>query len=318
MTSLKDLTKNLRSQSLVAIICHIRPDGDALGSACALKNALNDIGIKAHAFCDDVIPEKFDFIIGKNDISNAPLSENYSAIISVDCADISRLGVYANDFLAHKNTFNIDHHISNNSYAKYNYICDEPSNALNIYQIIVELGAPISQHTANLLQMGIMTDTGNFTHQDVDKKAHLVTAELIDKGANLNEIYYHNFKKQTKARAKLFGMVMSKLRYFNQDRLCVATIFQKDLQSTGAHQSETEGFVDFIMGIDGVEVGACVMEMGENKYKISLRSKGTNVNAVALSFGGGGHLLASGCQINSEYEDVLDKLSFAVSRELID
>jgi phosphoesterase RecJ-like protein len=165
--------------------------------------------------------------------------------------------------------------------------------------------------------MGIMTDTGNFTHQDVDKKAHLVTAELIDKGANLNEIYYHNFKKQTKARAKLFGMVMSKLRYFNQDRLCVATIFQKDLQSIGAHQSETEGFVDFIMGIDGVEVGACVMEMGENKYKISLRSKGTNVNAVALSFGGGGHLLASGCQINSEYEDVLDKLSFAVSRELI-
>jgi phosphoesterase RecJ-like protein len=318
LTSLKDLTKNLRSQSLVAIICHIRPDGDALGSACALKNALNDIGIKAHAFCDDVIPEKFDFIIGKNDISNAPLSENYSAIISVDCADISRLGVYANDFLAHKNTFNIDHHISNNSYAKYNYVCDEPSNALNIYQIIVELGAPISQHTANLLQMGIMTDTGNFTHQDVDKKAHLVTAELIDKGANLNEIYYHNFKKQTKARAKLFGMVMSKLRYFNQDRLCVATIFQQDLQSTGAHQSETEGFVDFIMGIDGVEVGACVMEMGENKYKISLRSKGTNVNAVALSFGGGGHLLASGCQINSEYEDVLDKLSFAVSRELID
>lgn len=318
MTNLKDLVNKLRSQKLVAIICHIRPDGDALGSACALKNALNSMGITARAFCDDVIPEKFSFLIDKEDISSDALSQNYSALISVDCADITRLGAYANDFLAHKNTFNIDHHISNNSYAKFNYVCEKPSNALNIYQIIVELGAPISKQTANLLQMGIMTDTGNFTHQDVDKEAHLVTAQLIEKGANLNEIYYNTFKKQTKARAKLFGMVMSKLRFFHQDRLCVASMFQKDFELTGAHQSETEGFVDFIMGIDGVEVGACVMEMGENKYKISLRSKGPNVNAVALGFGGGGHLLASGCQINSEYEDVIDKLSFAVSRELID
>jgi phosphoesterase RecJ-like protein len=93
---------------------------------------------------------------------------------------------------------------------------------------------------------------------------------------------------------------------------------QKDVESCGAHPSETEGFVDFIMGIDSVEVGATVMEMGENKYKISLRSKGVNVNAVAGSFGGGGHILASGCQINGEYEEVIDKLSFAVSRELID
>ena len=196
MTSLKDLVKNLRSQSLVAIICHIRPDGDALGSACALKNALNDIGVTAHAFCDDTVPEKFNFLIAKGEVSNAPLSQNYSALVSVDCADITRLGVYANDFLAHKNTFNIDHHVSNNGYAKYNYVCDKPSNALNIYEIIVELGAPISKQTANFLEMGIMTDTGCFTHQDVDKEAHLVTAELIDKGANLNEIYFNTFNKK--------------------------------------------------------------------------------------------------------------------------
>ncbi|MBR2871772.1 MAG: bifunctional oligoribonuclease/PAP phosphatase NrnA [Clostridia bacterium] len=318
MTSLKDLAKNLRGESLVAIICHIRPDGDALGSAVALKNALSEIGVTAHAFCDDTVPEKFDFIIRSEDILNTPLKENYSALIAVDCADVSRLGEYANDFLSHKNTFNIDHHLSNNSYAKYNYVIENPSNALNIFDIIKELGAPISVKTANLLQMGIMTDTGNFTHQDVGSRAHIVTAELIEKGANLNEIYFNTFKRQTKARAKVFGIVMGKLRYFHNDRLCIATVFEKDMADAGMHPSETEGFVDFIMGIDGVEVGACVMEMGKDKYKISLRSKGVNVNAVASSFGGGGHFLASGCQINSEYEDVIDKLSFAVSRELID
>ena len=72
------------------------------------------------------------------------------------------------------------------------------------------------------------------------------------------------------------------------------------------------------MGIIGVEVGACVMEMSPNKFKISLRSKAVDVNAVASTFGGGGHKLASGCQIQGEYEEVVDKLQFAVSREIPD
>jgi phosphoesterase RecJ-like protein len=111
---------------------------------------------------------------------------------------------------------------------------------------------------------------------------------------------------------------MSKIRYFYNDRFALATVTKKDLELCDAKADETEGFIDFVMGIIGVEVGACVLEIGENKYKISLRSKDTNVNAVASSFGGGGHILASGCQIQGEYEEVVDKLAFAVSRELKD
>ena len=317
MISISELAKKLSGETSVAIFCHVRPDGDAVGSACAFKNLLSKVVVKAQAFCDDFIPEKFIPFTGENAFSEK-LDDSYSALVAVDSAEIQRLGKYAEFFASHKNTYNIDHHISNTRYAKVNYVCDKSANALNIYDIGVALNVEFDVQTANLLAMGIMTDTGNFTPKNVGNEALNVASVLVEKGADLNAIYYENFKKQTKARAKLFGLVMSKIRYFHNDRLAVATILQKDVEGCGAHPSETEGFVDFIMGIDSVEVGATVMEVGANKYKISLRSKGVNVNAVASSFGGGGHILASGCQINGEYEEVVDKLSFAVSRELID
>lgn len=323
MINLCELAKCLNAQKSVAIFCHVRPDGDAVGSACALKNAFLSKGVKAQVFCDDVIPKRFGYMQVESQISNADLSKDYvnsefTALIAVDSADIQRLGKYAEIFDGHKNTFNIDHHISNTRYAKINYVCDNPANATNIFELINEMGVQIDVKTANLIAMGLLTDTGTFTHKDVGSNALQVGSKLVELGADLNEIYYHNFKKQTKQRAKLFGLVMQNLRYFNDDRLVVAIITQKQFDLSGAQPAETEGFVDFLLGIDCIEVCATVMEIGENKYKISLRSKGVNVNAVAGAFGGGGHVLASGCQINGEIEEVLDRLSFAVSRELID
>ena len=111
---------------------------------------------------------------------------------------------------------------------------------------------------------------------------------------------------------------MSKIRYFLDDRFAVATIRLSDLTQTNARPEETEGLVDFIMGIETVEVGACIMELENNKFKISFRSKGADVNAVASTFGGGGHILASGCQISGDYEEVVDRITFAVSRYIED
>ena len=178
------------------------------------------------------------------------------------------------------------------------------------------MGAEVTPEMANLLAMGIMTDTGNFKHKNVTASTLVCAGLLVEKGADLNTIHYNMFAKQSKARAKLFGLIMSKIRYFLDDKLTIATIMQKDIELAGAKQDETEGFIDFLMGIDTVEVGICILEVGQNKFKISFRSKGTDVNAVAGTFGGGGHVLASGCQISGEYEEVVDRLTFAVSRYL--
>ena len=317
MKTIQELSLKLKKEKSVAIFCHIRPDGDTLGSALALFHALNNLGIKAKVFCDDTVPSRFFFLKSASLVENT-FSGEYSAMLAIDCADISRLGSFYDEFSKHKNTYSIDHHVSNTRYAKENLVIDNASNCENILALIESLGVQIDEEIANLLAMGIMTDTGNFRHKNVTPNTLSSASKLVEKGADLNTIYFHMFSKQSKARAKLFGQAMSKIRYFLDDRLAVASVFEKDIISSGARPDETEGFIDFIMGIDTVEVGACILEIGKDKYKISFRSKGTNVNEVASTFGGGGHMLASGCQIQGEYEEVVDKIYLAVKRHIID
>lgn len=317
MISLSELSSKLKQEKSVALFCHIRPDGDTLGSALALSKALKNLGIRAQVFCDDLIPSRFFFLDAVKEIKRE-IDGEYSAFLAIDCADITRLGSFYEEFVNHTNTYSIDHHVSNTRYAKINYVFDHSSNCENALSLIEELGVDVDKDIANLLAMGIMTDTGNFRHKNVTANTMHSAGKMVEKGADLNAIYYHMFTKQSKQRAKLFGQTMSKIRYFLDDRFAVATIRLNDLTQTGALPEETEGFVDFIMGVDCVEVGACIMELSNNKFKISFRSKGADVNAVASTFGGGGHVLASGCQINGEYEEVVDKITFAVSRYLED
>ena len=180
------------------------------------------------------------------------------------------------------------------------------------------MGVKADPSTAELLAMGILTDTGNFKHKNVTAGTFAAAGELLLLGADFNKLNYLMFSKQTRARAALFGRAMSKIRYFCSDRIAVVSVRADDLAASGAESWETEGFIDFVMGIEGVDVGVCILESGKNKFKVSFRSKGADVNAVAGVFGGGGHVLASGCMIYGEYEEAVDRIRCAVARYLPD
>lgn len=125
------------------------------------------------------------------------------------------------------------------------------------------------------------------------------------------------YARQPKERALLYAKVMGGMRFALSDKLAFIITTQDDLQKFAADKSLTEGFVDFPLTIDGVEVSISLMEVKKRQYKISMRSKGTvNVNAVASTFGGGGHVLASGCMIFGELEEVIERLTDAVNRNL--
>ena len=317
METIKSFAQKLKEEKKVAIFSHVRPDGDTIGSAFALKMALEKLGILADLFCDEEISEKFNFIL-LGETFKKTLTDSYTAFIAVDSADITRLGNFAEHFSYHKRTYNLDHHISNTRYAKYNLVIDNASNSENVYDLILELGVQIDEKIAKALALGITTDTGAFKHKNLTSKTLEVASKLKDLGADYNAIIYNTFTKQSKQRAKLFALVMSKIRYLLDDRFAVITVLLDDIQKVGAKSDDTEGFIDFIMGIDCVEVGACLLEMTKNNYKISFRSKSADVNSVASVFGGGGHVLASGCRISGDLEEVIDKIRYAVKQRLVD
>ncbi|MBE7088304.1 MAG: bifunctional oligoribonuclease/PAP phosphatase NrnA [Clostridiales bacterium] len=317
--SLLEIATQLNKAKKVAIFCHARPDGDTIGSGTALCQALKNAGKTAFVICEEAPAEKFLFLDGVEEIKTELPQEEFDTFISVDCGELNRLGCFASLFSKFKGvTINIDHHvISNVGFAKYNYVLQRPATAEILPEVLQSAGFALNKKIANLIMLGLITDTGSFLHADVTENTFLVASILKKHGADVHFINYNLYSKQSKQRALLYGKVLSKIRFALEDKLGIITVSLDDMQWAGANKSMTEGFVDFALTIDSVEVSAAIMEVKANQYKVSLRSKGkVNVNAVASTFGGGGHVLASGCMLFGEYEEVIEKLTYAVYQNL--
>ena len=183
--------------------------------------------------------------------------------------------------------------------------------------LLTEGGYKIDKEIANLLMLGLITDSGNFSHNDVTGKTFETAALLRECGANSSNIYYEMFSRKTKFKAMLFGKVISEMRFALDDRLALITVKLEYFDGATVDGSITEGFVDFPLAIDGVQVSVSMLEVKKRQYKISFRSKGkVNVNAVAETFGGGGHIFASGCMVVGELEEVIEKITYAVYQNI--
>lgn len=316
-TDLPQIAEELKKYKTFALFIHIRPDGDAVGSALGLKSALRAIGKKADIFCADEVPEKFYFLAGADEISRS-FCGGYEAHVALDCSDEARLGELSGAFAKAKTTFGIDHHVSNTRYAKFNYVGDKASNCESAFALIGLLGVTPDAEAATALLTGVVTDSGNFSHGNTTAETLSAAAALKALGGDIEKINYKMFKEQSPARAKLFGMTACGVRYFENGRIGLMTVTKKALGESGARPDETEGFIDFLMGVNTVEVGMCMMEMADKTYKVSFRSKKADVNAVAGTFGGGGHVLASGCMIRGYYEDAVDRLVYACRQHMED
>lgn len=317
--TVQEIAKIIKNAKKAVIFTHMRPDGDAIGSALALSFAFDFLGVE-HAVVDESdLPYNLSFMDGLDRICKKTdfVADTY---VAVDSADEQRLGALA-DFFAKgkrtKTTVNIDHHISNTRYAKYNYVRECPANCMNVAAVIEAMGVPFDEKIANALMTGILTDSGNFSHDDVDEETFLIAAKLVKCGAKVKELNEELFKKQPKARAELYAYTMSRIRYALDDRFAAIAISLETMERFGAGNGMTEGFVDFPLTVDTVEVSASVMEVRKGQYKISLRSKNyADVNKIAGVYGGGGHVRAAGCMLFGDLEEVLDRLTYTVSQYL--
>ena len=315
--SVAAVAARIKKANKAAIFCHARPDGDALGSGLSLCLAMRAAGKTAEFVCEDAPPEKFFFIPEMREVKTSLPQDDYDLYIAVDCADVARMGEFGHTFSRFRgDTVCIDHHISNKGFAKLNCVRVCSATCEIMPEVLSAAGFEITAPMSNALMLGLITDSGTFTHSDVTAHTFNVAAELRSAGADVNKINYEMFSRQKKARALLFSRALSNLRFALDDRLAFILVTQSALDETGANRSMTEGFVDFPLSVDGVEVAIALLEMKRGQYKASLRSKRVDVNAVAATFGGGGHVLASGCMLFGEYEEVIDRLTYAVFQHL--
>lgn len=320
--NLQQIANRIKTAKSVLIVTHMRPDGDAFGSSMSLSCALDFLKIPNQVCVETDIPSNLRFIKGLEKVKKAPTLE-YDLLITVDCSEDQRLGALLDEFYRAKrkkiDTINVDHHVSNTRFADYNFVQNCSANCMNMATLIEYLGVPFTKEIAEYLLLGLLTDSGNFSHDDVNEETFMLASKLTKAGADVSYYNYMLFKRQPKARAKLFAKVMGGIRYYHDDRMAVIVITQDAMKECGADQGMTEGFVDFPLNVETVEVACALMEVRKGQYKVSLRSKNyANVNQIAGKYGGGGHVRASGCMLFGEVEEILDKLSYTVSQYLED
>lgn len=299
--------ESVKNARTILIVCHIRPDGDCLGAGFGLKKIAENLGKNVDFVTDSDKPAAYSFLKDFQSLNDKKY-DKYDLGIAVDCADDARLGKYLADYKKCRLTFNIDHHRTNNRFGDVNLVDAEKSSTCELLFDLIENDGVIDEDVATKLYLGISTDTGNFMHNNTKPSTLAAASKLLALGANQQSIVNDFYKNNTKNKLMLTAEAIKSMRFFRNDSIVIMTVTGAMLKTCGCVMADTEGLIDYGMSIGSVGVAVCMTEQRERSYKVSFRSKGTDVAAAAMTFGGGGHKLAAGCVVNGHYEDVVAKV----------
>lgn len=308
MDRILDAIKKARS---VLIVGHVRPDGDCLGSAFALREFCRNAGKIADAGSPSPVPEAYGFIRNIEDFNVFTL-RSYDLFIAVDCATKDRLGRLEGYFRSAKDTACIDHHEGHRGFANNNRVVNTASSTC---EIIYDMLAPTGRITpviADYLFMGLSTDTGHFMHSNTTAKVLYTAYKLEEAGADCHALASVLYRTRSRNKTMLIAKSIEAMRFYMDGRLAVIPLTQKLLSECEINSNDTEGIIDYAIAVKGVEIGVSMCEEKTNEFKVSFRSRGRDVNEIAGVFGGGGHIYAAGCRISGRTEDVIDKIIKAV------
>jgi phosphoesterase RecJ-like protein len=290
----------LEESKSIAVIAHIHPDGDTIGSCLALADMLKKAGKSVTLYCQDTPPANLHFLQGLDEFQQKDSSNSvYDVAIAVDCSDKERMGTCSEVFDSSFQTINIDHHVSNTFYAGINWV--DPNAAATgelIYRLSVQWTGQVSRDAAEALYTAINTDTGCFSFSSTTSETYRIAGDLTDSGINIEEINAFLYKSNRVERIRLLARALSSLELIDDGRIAVIFISRKDLLDTGADDSDTENIVNYAKDIIGVELGILLKEADDGGTKASFRSKDIiDVSKLAAQFGGGGHKKAAGATL---------------------
>ena len=300
--------EQLKDANSIALISHLDPDGDNLGSLTALSKSLLNLGKKVYPIEFDKIPENLKFLPNLGLLSDNT-DINIDMIICLDCANYERLGQIDELFNKAKYRINIDHHQSNEFYGDVNIVKKGYSSTCElVFDLINEINLPIDKEISMSLLTGISTDTGRFLYSATTADTLAKASRLVENGADMmkiNELIYQSKKFEAQL---LENEILSKTEIYN-DYVAFGFVMTDQLNKYNVEISDIDSVINTFRDTDKIKISVLIKQQTENEYKVSFRSKGNiDVGLIAKNLGGGGHKNAAATRITGDFETVSNKI----------
>ena len=294
----------------IVTLSHTNPDGDAVGSSLAWAEALRRAGHTVTCIVPNKYPYYLDWMAGIRDIVIFKHDDQQRAARAVEEADLifcldfnalSRLDALSDVIAANTSARRIliDHHLNPTEPFDLKFSHPESSSTCYlIYRIIEALWGrqSISKSQAEVLYVGMMTDTGNFSFSFLTPDLFQGVAALVETGIDVPTIYNNVYNSFTEGRARLFGYVINrKMRILRRGTVAHMSLTEEEMRRFWFQQGDSEGFVNYPLTIKKMKMSAIFIEH-HDFIRVSLRSRGdVDVNLFAgRYFNGGGHRNAAG------------------------
>ena len=319
--SIKALAQLIEQCNNVVITCHVKPDGDAVGSTLALFHILSTLGKAAHIITPDSPPRSLRFLPGCKDIIALSAQEDFckslidkaELIFCLDFNAINRLDKAASVISGAKaRKVLIDHHLYPEPFADITISRPtESSTCALLFKVICALGLRplIDKKTAKCLMAGIMTDTGNLSYNANDPDLYTITGDLLRLGVDKVNLWERlNTKSLSQLKLNAFA-IDNRMEMLLNGRAALITLTAEELENYNYVKGDTEGLVNIPLSINDVAVSVFMHEE-PGFIKVSMRSKGEfPVNRLCSEhFGGGGHLNAAGGEFKGSLSEAVDTL----------
>ncbi len=300
MNTVSEIKERLLSAKKALVFCHARPDGDAIGSAFALRALLSRLGAAAEVMCADPVPARLALLCpGLCTYSVPPFA--CDTVITVDVASPSQLGSL--EAWADKTDIKIDHHAVSTDFGKLAIVRPDAAAAGEIvFDIAKELGV-MDAEIADCLYGAIASDTGCFKYSNVTKKTFDTVGELLALGAHTAAISEALFEKKPLSEAVACGVVYSDMKSACDGKIRYVTITNEKKEKYGFCDKDLGNASSLLREISGVMLAVAIKQDGEDaeRFRLSMRScEGVNCAELCAAFGGGGHIRAAGCTLTAK------------------
>lgn len=298
------------------LLCHVDPDGDAIGSLLGLGLALEASGRRVRLVSPDGVPANYAFLPGADHVvATTGVVEPGTVAFVLDCGDPERLGAAREVVSQAPWLVNIDHHPTNTGFGRINLVdAGAAATAELILYLLEELSLPLTQAVATCLYTGIHTDTGGFRYENTSASAHRAAQRLVEAGAKPWEIADRVYDTKSVSQLLLLRAALERLKVGCGGRLAWVSLPQAVFAACGT--DDTSGLINYPRMIAGVELAILFRETKEGAIRVGFRSRHLDVSRLAQRFGGGGHIRASGCTVPGPLARA-EKMVLAVAEKVL-